>query len=80
MSATPTSCPDCGGALDTAGQCCNSLCAVWRRDRSRPKGGAVGWVCPVCGRGLAPWTAACVCVSTYRLVDSGDVKGVVTGQ
>ena len=21
----------------------------------------VGWICPVCGRGLSPWTSACPC-------------------
>lgn len=21
----------------------------------------VGWVCPVCGRGLSPWTSCCPC-------------------
>lgn len=20
-----------------------------------------GWICPVCGRGLSPWTSACPC-------------------
>lgn len=23
--------------------------------------GLIGWVCPVCGRGLSPYTAACPC-------------------
>ena len=27
-----------------------------------------GWICPVCGRGLAPWTSSCPCVSTRGIV------------
>lgn len=27
----------------------------------REVGGNVGWVCPVCGRGNAPWAAVCSC-------------------
>ena len=26
-----------------------------------PSGGVTGWVCPVCGRGLSPYTAVCPC-------------------
>ena len=24
-------------------------------------GGMVGWICPVCGKGLSPWTSECSC-------------------
>ena len=27
-----------------------------------------GWICPVCGRGLAPWTSSCPCVNTRGIV------------
>jgi hypothetical protein len=27
-----------------------------------------GWICPVCGRGLAPWVSCCPCVSTREIV------------
>lgn len=29
---------------------------------SSPKvGGSYGWICPVCGRGNAPWNSCCPC-------------------
>ena len=36
-----------------------------------------GWICPVCGRGVAPWTSFCPCQSdwkiTYGTSTGGDV-------
>lgn len=26
-----------------------------------------GWICPVCGRGVAPWTSFCPCQSDFRI-------------
>ena len=26
-----------------------------------------GWICPVCGRGLAPWTSFCPCQSDLKI-------------
>lgn len=26
-----------------------------------------GWVCPVCGRGLAPWVSSCPCRSDFKI-------------
>ena len=30
-------------------------------EESKPEGGMVGWICPVCGRGLSPFTYVCPC-------------------
>ncbi|MEE1303392.1 MAG: hypothetical protein UHD64_11460 [Bacteroidales bacterium] len=27
-----------------------------------------GWICPVCGRGLAPWVSCCPCMNTREIV------------
>lgn len=57
-------CPTCGHAM-------NDL--VYRPsncDLPMPQsfGEQKGWICPVCGRGLAPWTSCCPCVSTREIV------------
>ena len=26
-----------------------------------------GWICPVCGRGVAPWTSFCPCQSDWKI-------------
>ena len=26
-----------------------------------------GWICPVCGRGLSPWTSFCPCQSDFKI-------------
>ena len=26
-----------------------------------------GWICPVCGRGLAPWVSVCPCNDKYEV-------------
>ena len=57
-------CPKCGLAI-------NDL--VYRPsncDLPMPQsfGDQKGWICPVCGRGLAPWTSCCPCMSTREIV------------
>lgn len=31
----------------------------WIKESDAPK--MTGWICPVCGRGLSPWTTVCPC-------------------
>ena len=30
-------------------------------------GGLMGWICPVCGRGLSPYTDSCPCVVNWEI-------------
>ena len=38
-------------------------------------GGLMGWICPVCGRGLSPYTASCPC-AINREITCGTGTGV----
>ena len=45
-----------------------------------------GWICPVCGRGLSPWTSFCPCQSDWKITygaatslnGGGDSQSTVT--
>ena len=37
-------------------------CEAIRPKDASPFGGLMGWICPVCGRGLSPYTDSCPCV------------------
>jgi hypothetical protein len=55
-------CPSCGHAV-------NDL--VYRPSEWNPFpqgfGKQEGWICPVCGRGVAPWTSFCPCQSDMKI-------------
>lgn len=34
-------------------------CVKWIKESDSPK--ITGWICPVCGRGLSPYTSVCPC-------------------
>ena len=36
-----------------------------------------GWICPVCGRGLAPWTSFCPCQSDFKITYGTSTGGDV---
>lgn len=63
-----THCLSCGTALDSSGACprCGyplQTPAVSNapRDPAPAPSGPVGWVCPVCGRGMSPFATQCPC-------------------
>lgn len=73
-------CPTCGHTI-------NDL--VFRPsncDMPMPQGfGEQGWICPVCGRGLAPWISCCPCINkkieiTYETMynEDGSYKDTYT--
>lgn len=45
-----------------------------------------GWICPVCGRGVAPWVDYCLCQSDWKITygtaislkNDGDSQSTVT--
>ena len=37
------------------------------RPNPAPTGGLMGWICPVCGRGLSPYTDSCPCVVNWEI-------------
>ena len=36
-----------------------------------------GWICPVCGRGVAPWTSFCPCQSDWKITYGTSTGGGV---
>ena len=36
-----------------------------------------GWICPVCGRGVAPWTSFCPCQSDFKITYGTSAGGDV---
>lgn len=36
-------------------------CVLLPKEKKDSAAGIVGWICPVCGRGLSPFTSVCPC-------------------
>lgn len=85
-------CIRCGAIMDKIGEgtyCC-SECDHAVSDRVyRPSncdipmpqsfGEQKGWICPVCGRGVAPWTSFCPCQINRNIIwASGTGSGQLT--
>ena len=32
-----------------------------KKEEKRGAGGSIGWVCPICGRGMSPYAHSCPC-------------------
>ena len=37
-----------------------------------------GWICPVCGRGVAPWASSCPCQSDWKITYGTGTSGINT--
>ena len=37
-----------------------------------------GWICPVCGRGLSPFTYVCPCKNEYKITTGTPYKDSIT--
>ena len=63
-------CPSCGFAV-------NDL--VYRPSEWKPFPQSVskqeGWICPVCGRGVAPWVDVCPCQGSEMQITYGTSTG-----
>jgi hypothetical protein len=43
-------------------------CYGCSRTLTSPPAGPIGWVCPVCGRGVAPWQGVCGCGPHFNTI------------
>ena len=48
----------------STGYCGYTGDCVLDKESDSPK--MTGWICPVCGRGLSPWTSVCPCKNTGK--------------
>ena len=68
-------CPKCGLAINDLVYRPSTCDIPLPQGFGEPK----GWICPVCGRGLAPWTSYCPCQGgseikiTYRTSMDNDI-------
>lgn len=67
-----SNCAKCGRYFETSKQ--TDYCSECERpkistcDMPLPGvGKQEGWICPVCGRGLSPWTSFCPCQSDWKI-------------
>ena len=67
-------CPNCGHAV-------NDL--VYRPSEWKPFpqgfGKQEGWICPVCGRGVAPWADYCPCQGNWEITYGTGISLIVCG-
>ena len=56
-------CPHCGFSLNDL---VYRTTTSWNKE-DNPNFGQQGWICPVCGRGLAPWVSVCPCNDKFEV-------------
>lgn len=63
-------CPRCGFAVN------DLVLRPSNCDMPLPEGfgKSTGWICPVCGRGLAPWTSFCPCKGSGSQITYGGTQ------
>lgn len=78
-----SNCVKCGRYFETSKQ--TDYCSECERskivtsDMPLPQGFGKqeGWICPVCGRGLSPWTSFCPCQSDFKITYGTSTGGDV---
>ena len=56
-------CKNCGRSELTTGDV-DGMCAECRLGQASKTYHNYGWICPVCGRGNAPYTSTCPCMGS----------------
>ena len=56
-------CPSCGYVVDDLVYRPSNCDIPMPNDFGEQK----GWICPVCGRGVAPWASFCPCQSDWKI-------------
>ena len=54
-------CVKCGKLFDSTSGSLDGICEQCRNSPKEFIGGIHGWICPVCGAGLSPYTQRCSC-------------------
>jgi hypothetical protein len=66
-------CPSCNAAVDDSVY----RPSEWKSFPHEGFGEQKGWICPVCGRGVAPWTSFCPCQSDFKITYGTSTGGDV---
>lgn len=70
LNSKDYTCPECGFGVYKPSNC----------DMPMPQdfGKQEGWICPVCGRGVAPWASSCPCQSDWKITYGTGMGGANT--
>lgn len=66
-------CPTCGFGVDDC--VLRTVAPVGDIHTPQGFGEQKGWICPVCGRGVAPWTSFCPCQGSELKITYGTSTG-----